>query len=33
MADQTRRLTVLSGPAGVGKSSVVAALHEIEPSV
>lgn len=27
------RLTVLSGPAGVGKSSVVAALREIDPQV
>src|SRR5206468_10201708 len=28
-----RRLTVLSGPAGVGKSSVVAALRSVAPDV
>jgi guanylate kinase len=28
-----KTLTVLSGPAGVGKSSVVAALREIDPEV
>ncbi len=33
MTDPTRRLTVLSGPAGVGKSSVVAALRERSPDV
>jgi len=33
MIEPTRRLTVLSGPAGVGKSSVVAALREIVPAV
>ncbi|HWC33228.1 MAG TPA: guanylate kinase [Mycobacteriales bacterium] len=33
MTDQPRRLTVLSGPAGVGKSSVVAALHDLVPEV
>jgi guanylate kinase len=33
MTEPTRRLTVLSGPAGVGKSSVVAALREFAPSV
>ncbi|HVT65179.1 MAG TPA: guanylate kinase [Mycobacteriales bacterium] len=33
MTDGARRLTVLSGPAGVGKSSVVAALHELVPEV
>ncbi|HVV76922.1 MAG TPA: guanylate kinase [Mycobacteriales bacterium] len=33
MTDHARRLTVLSGPAGVGKSSVVAALRDIAPHV
>jgi len=33
MTDEGRRLTVLSGPAGVGKSSVVAALRERAPDV
>jgi guanylate kinase len=32
-ADGTRRLTVLSGPAGVGKSTVVAHLREHEPRI
>jgi guanylate kinase len=31
--DTRSRLTVLSGPAGVGKSSVVAHLREHEPSI
>lgn len=31
--NQARRLTVLSGPAGVGKSSVVSALREIAPQI
>jgi guanylate kinase len=33
MTEPARRLTVLSGPAGVGKSSVVAALRDIAPQV
>jgi guanylate kinase len=33
MSDVYNRLTVLSGPAGVGKSSVVAALRELAPHV
>jgi guanylate kinase len=33
MTEQTRRLTVLSGPAGVGKSSLVHALRELAPAV
>lgn len=33
MSDSQRRLTVLSGPAGVGKSSVVAALRDRAPDV
>jgi guanylate kinase len=33
MTEHARRLTVLSGPAGVGKSSVVAALRGIAPAV
>lgn len=33
MTDQSRRLTVLAGPAGVGKSTVVKAVHQIDPSI
>ncbi|MGN6472700.1 MAG: guanylate kinase [Mycobacteriales bacterium] len=33
MTDHLRRLTVLSGPAGVGKSSVVAALREVSADI
>ena len=33
MSDQPTRLTVLSGPAGVGKSSVVAKLRERAPQI
>jgi guanylate kinase len=33
MTDELRRLTVLAGPAGVGKSSVVTALHGLMPTV
>lgn len=33
MTDDARRLTVLSGPAGVGKSSVVAVLRERFPEI